>query len=87
MGSVKKTITKPAKKTTTKPKAKAPQTPVETGQVWKMEDSRLEISLVGKTLVHYKHFKGLTKRAPISLSAKDALEKYLKTNKAMLVQE
>ncbi len=82
---MKKTITKSAKKIATKPKA--PNTPVETGQVWKMEDSRLEISLVGKTLVHYKHFKGLTKRAPISLSAKDALEKYLKTNKAILVQE
>ena len=71
----------------TSSKKSPPLTPVQSGQVWKMEDSRLEISLVGKTLVHYKHFKGLTKRAPISLSAKEALEKYLKTNKAILVQE
>ena len=41
--------------------------------------------MIGKTLVHYKHFKGDTKRAPISLSGKTVLEKYLKENKAVLV--
>ncbi len=50
-----------------------------------MEGSNLHIGLIGKTLVHYKHYKGDTKRAPISLSGKVVLEKYLKANKATLV--
>ena len=52
-----------------------------------MEDSNLHIELVGKTLVHYKLHKGATKRTPISLSGKEVVEKYLKKNKAILVQE
>jgi len=61
--------------------------PLQSGQVWELADSNLQIGLVGKTLVHYKHYKGKTKRAPISLAAKYVLEKYLKENKAILVQE
>ena len=62
------------------------QTPVEleTGQIWALENSNLHIGLIGKTLVHYKHFKENAKRAPISLIAKKGLEKYLKENKARL---
>jgi len=60
--------------------------PFQTGQIWRMVDSNLQIGLVGKTLVHYKHFKGETKRAPTSLSSKDVLEKFLVTNKAVLVR-
>ena len=59
--------------------------PFESGQVWQLEDSNLQIGLVGKTLVHYKHYKGNTKRAPISLAGKKVLEKYLKEKKAILV--
>jgi len=59
---------------------------LETGQIWEMEDSNLHIGIVGKTLVHYKHFKGAVKRAPNSLASKTVLEKYLKQNKAVLVQ-
>ena len=66
-------------------KSSVPCVAFETGQVWQLADSKLEIGLVGKTLVHYKHFKGDTKRAPISLSGKTVLEKYLKENKAVLV--
>jgi hypothetical protein len=33
------------------------------GQVWQMEGSCIKISLVGKRLVHYKHFLGELKRA------------------------
>ena len=58
--------------------------PFEGGQIWQMEGSQLEIGLIGKTLVHYKHFKENAKRAPISLIAKKGLEKYLKENKAVL---
>ena len=60
---------------------------LESGQVWQLPDSNLKIQLVGKRLVHYKHFKGNNHRAPISLSGKEALEKYLKVNKGILVQE
>ncbi len=59
---------------------------METGQVWRMDDSRLHIELVGKRLVHYKLIKGEAKRTPLSLSNKKNVEKYLKDNKAVLVQ-
>jgi hypothetical protein len=68
-------------------KSRIPRPPIESGQVWELADSSLQIGLVGKTLVHYKHYKGKTKRAPISLAGIKTLEKYLKANKAVLVQE
>lgn len=55
--------------------------------MWELQDSNLQIGLIGKTLVHYKHYKGKTKRAPISLTGIKVLEEYLKENKAILVQE
>ena len=51
-----------------------------------MENSNVHIGLIGKTLVHYKHYKGKTKRTPISLSGIEAVEKFLKENKATLIQ-
>ena len=51
-----------------------------------MEDSRLLIDLVGKHLVHYKLIKHEAKRTPMSLSNIKTVEKYLKDNKAVLVQ-
>ena len=68
-------------------KSRVPLQPFQSGQIWQMEDSNLQIGLVGKTLVHYKHYKGQTKRSPVSLSGKAVLEKFLKVNKAILVQE
>lgn len=59
--------------------------PFVSGQVWQMEGSKLHIGLVGKTLVHYKHFKAEAKRSPISLAGKDALEKFLQARNATLV--
>ena len=70
---------------TIKRNRRAPLPPLETGQVWELEGSNVHIGLIGKTLVHYKHFKGDTKRAPISLSGKTVLEKYLKEKKAVLL--
>jgi hypothetical protein len=67
-------------------KNRIPLKPLETGQVWRMEDSRLHIELVGKHLVHYKLIKGGAKRTPMSLSNKRSVEKYLKDNQAVLVQ-
>jgi len=70
-----------------KRKTRTSITPIQSGQIWELADSNLQIDLVGKTLVHYKHYKGKTKRAPVSLAAKTVLEKYLVENKAILVQE
>ena len=60
--------------------------PLQTGQLWQMEGSNLRIGHVGKTLVHYKHYKGDLKRGPNHISAKASLERFLKLRKAMLVQ-
>jgi hypothetical protein len=71
---------------TSKKKSPVALAPFETGQVWQMEKSNLRIGLIGKTLVHYKHYKEAALRAPVSLAGKVALEKYLIENKAVLVQ-
>ena len=69
-----------------KQELRTPLKPLQSGQIWQMEASNLQIELVGKTLVHYKLHKGTTKRTPISLSGKKVFEQYLKQNKAVLVQ-
>jgi hypothetical protein len=61
--------------------------PLHSGQVWQMVDSNLQIGLVGRTLVHYKHYKGQLKRAPISLASKKELGKFLRQNKAVLLPQ
>ena len=60
--------------------------PFETGQVWQMEDSNVRIGLIGKTLVHYKHFRTAAPRAPVSLTTIGVLEKFLFDKKAVLVK-
>jgi hypothetical protein len=67
-------------------KSRIPLKPLVTGQIWRMEDSRLHVDLVGKHLVHYKLIKHEAKRTPMSLSNIKAVEKYLKDNKAVLVE-
>ena len=69
-----------------KQKSRVPLKPLQTGQVWQMEDSHLHVDLVGKHLVHYKLVRREAKRTPMSLSNIKAVEKYLKDNKAVLVQ-
>ena len=59
---------------------------LQPGQIWRMGESNLHIGVVGKRLVHYKLFKGQTKRAPISLSGKEVVEKYLRDSKAVLLR-
>jgi hypothetical protein len=51
-----------------------------------MEDSHLHVDMVGKHLVHYKLIKREAKRTPMSLSNIKAVEKFLKDNRAVLVQ-
>jgi len=67
-------------------KTRSSAAPLATGQVWRMENSDLRVELVGTHLVHYKLIKRDAKRTPMSLSNKKAVEKYLKVNKAVLVQ-
>ena len=69
-----------------KPKTRIPLKPLQRGQVWQFGDSNLQIELVGKRLVHYKHYKKGIQRSPVSLTGKVVLEKYLKEHEAVLVQ-
>ena len=63
----------------------APLPPFETGQVWQMDESTLQIGLIGKTLVHFKHYRAQAKRAPVSLLNKQALARFLKGQRAILL--
>jgi hypothetical protein len=57
----------------------------ESGQIWQMGDTTLEMGLVGKRLVHYKLYKAQAKRPPTQLLGKEALEKFLIERGAILV--
>jgi hypothetical protein len=57
---------------------------LQKGQMWQMKDSNLQIGLVGKRLVHYKHYRGKNKRPPLSIASIKVLEEYLDENKAVL---
>ena len=52
-----------------------------------MADSSVEVTLIGKTLAHYKLFKTGAVRVPISLINKVALQQFLLKNKAVLVKQ
>jgi hypothetical protein len=60
--------------------------PFQSGQVWQLADSSVQIKLVGKLLVHYRHYKAKQIRVPISLASKVNLAKFLTENRAALVQ-
>jgi hypothetical protein len=36
---------------------------LQPGQIWQLVDSNVHITMMGKTLVHFKHFRGSAKRA------------------------
>ncbi len=52
-----------------------------------MIDSSLSIGLVGKRLVHYKHYNLKIKRPNVLLSNKIVLERFLQLNDAILLPE
>jgi hypothetical protein len=64
---------------------RVPQKPLEAGQVWRMAQGNLQVGMVGKLLVHYKLGKQDAVRVANSCNAIKTIEKYLKTNKAVLV--
>lgn len=61
--------------------------PFRKGQVWRVGDLNLAVTLVGKTLVHYKRYKTKRHGNQTALSSKPDLEKYLRLNNAVLVEE
>ena len=59
--------------------------PFQPGQVWKLDGSKVEIGLVGKLLVHYRHYRNKAQRVPTLLASKAQLEAFLRRQKATLV--
>jgi len=58
------------------------------GQVWKLPDSHIEILEIGKRLTHYRHYRAIdAKRVPIQLTNIATIQAYLKSNKAVLIQQ
>jgi hypothetical protein len=55
------------------------------GQVWKVGDVNLAVTLVGKTLVHYKQYRTRSTGIPATLVSKPELLQYLLRTKAVLV--
>ncbi len=56
-------------------------------QLWKVNGEYLHIVDLGKTLIHYKMSTGLKQRGvPVKMTAIGTVQKYLKTNKAVLVK-
>jgi len=68
-----------------KPPLLLAQSPLAAGQLWRMADAELRVGMVGKLLVHYKLGKPNAVRVPNSCNVIKTIEKYLKTNKAVLV--
>ncbi len=55
------------------------------GQVWRMAETMLRVTMVGKLLVHYKLGKTDAIRISNSVNSIATIEKYLKAHKAVLV--
>ena len=60
------------------------QQPLADGQVWRMAEANLQVSMVGKLLVHYKLGKPNAVRVSNSCNGIKTIEKYLKAHKAVL---
>ncbi len=55
------------------------------GQVWRMAEAMLRVTMVGKLLVHYKLGRPGAIRVSHSINSIATIEKYLRTHKAVLV--
>ena len=71
----------------TKTAGTATKLPLETGQVWRVGELNLQVGTVGPLLVHYKLGKPDAVRTPNVVNGKSTIEKYLKKNKAVLIQK
>jgi hypothetical protein len=70
----------------TKSAAPAPMEPLADGQIWRMAETNLQVDMVGKLLVHYKLGKHNAVRVSNSIGSQTDIVKFLKKNKAVLVQ-
>jgi acylphosphatase len=60
---------------------------LEKGQVWKLEDTHIEIVAMGKSLTHYRRLTHLKQKGvPVKLERIQTVENYLKTHGATLVK-
>jgi hypothetical protein len=73
------------KKASTRRPPLQPLQPLANGQVWRTGEMILQVTLVGKMLVHYKLGKPNATRVPSSIDNIKTIEKYLKAKKAVLV--
>jgi hypothetical protein len=71
--------------TKVQPSRRLAQPPLKAGQLWRMAEVNLEVGMVGRLMVHYKMGKPDAVRRANSCSSIKSVEKYLKTNKAVLV--
>lgn len=62
-----------------------PLQPLANGQVWSTGEMILQVTMVGKMLVHYKLGKPNATRVSNSIENIKTIEKYLKAKKAVLV--
>lgn len=67
-------------------KCKSAGLTLEKGQIWKLQDSHIEILEMGKRLASYKHFRTLdNRRAPTQLANIASVQEMLETHKAVLL--
>jgi hypothetical protein len=66
------------------PARRPPLPPLADGQVWRMSEAILQVTMVGKLLVHYKLGKPDAIRVSNSVKSIATIEKYLKAHKAVL---
>ena len=71
-------------KQTKSPRLTRRQPPLAAGQLWRMPEAHLQVSMVGKLLVHYKLGKPDAVRVPNSCNCITTIEKFLKAKKAVL---
>src|SRR5271154_4199425 len=93
IGAMRNTKLKKKPATNGKSKAKAPAKPkraalrpLATGQIWRVGEQNLQVGLIGKLLVHYKLAAPNAVRISNSVGGRMAVEKYLKTNRAVLLK-
>ncbi len=93
LGAMRKTKLNKKPSVNGKPKAKSPVKPkraalrpLATGQIWRVGEQNLQVGLIGKLLVHYKLAAPNAVRVSNSVGGRSAVEKYLKSNKAVLLK-
>ncbi len=70
----------------TKVPSRIPAPSLAAGQVWRVAGLNLRVARVGPLLVDYKLAKPDAVRVPNKMGAKATISKYLKKNKAVLIE-